>query len=138
MLSIYSLALFAAGAQAVLTLQSPRFTVSSSDGSQLRSEPYAVTSSHPTDKFKTINRISLLYKPSTPVTLSNSDTFKVTFQVLEKESGNGVQPHQTFIRFYDEKTGEEGVQPIRVTSGGKAKFELVRSLDPWHRCTPTY
>ena len=42
--------------------------------------------------------------------------------------GKGVQPHQTFLRFYDPETGEEGIQPVRVGSGGKAKFELVRSL----------
>lgn len=54
---------------------------------------------------------------------------KFTFQVAESEGGKGVQPHQTFLRFYDEVSGEEGVQPVRVTPGGKAKFELVRTLD---------
>lgn len=37
-----------------------------------------------------------------------------------------MQPHQTFLRFFDPKTHEEGIQPVRVTPGGKAKFELVR------------
>ena len=71
------------------------------------------------------DRLSLTSKPTTPVTLTKSDVLKVTFQVVEKDGGNGVQPHQTFLRFYDKTTGEEGVQPVRVTSGGKAKFELV-------------
>ncbi len=52
---------------------------------------------------------------------------KLTFQVVDEE-GKGVQPHQTFLRLYDPVSGEEGVQPVKVTAGGKAKFELVRSL----------
>lgn len=70
-------------------------------------------------------RVSLTHKASTPVTLEPKDTLKLTFQVVDKETGKGVQPHQTFLRFYDENTHEEGIQPIRVTPGGKAKFELV-------------
>jgi len=45
--------------------------------------------------------------------------------VVDGKGGGGVQPHQTFLRFYDEVSGEEGIQPVRVTAGGKAKFELV-------------
>lgn len=62
-----------------------------------------------------------------PLTLGASDTLKLTFQVTEDGEGKGVQPHQTFIRFYDSVSGEEGIQPVRVTPGGKAKFELVGS-----------
>jgi oligosaccharyltransferase complex subunit delta (ribophorin II) len=41
MLAILSLTLLVAGVQAsLLTLQSPRFTITSSTGDQLRSEPY--------------------------------------------------------------------------------------------------
>lgn len=54
---------------------------------------------------------------------------KLTFQVVDKEGGKGVQPHQTFLRFYDEVMGEEGIQPVKVTPGGKAKFELVSAFD---------
>ena len=68
--------------------------------------------------------------------LGEKDILKLTFQVVDKEAGKGVQPHQTFLRFYDEKSGEEGIQPVRVTPGGKAKFELVRiedrSKDYWN------
>ncbi|KAG6865963.1 hypothetical protein C0991_010219 [Blastosporella zonata] len=114
MLSLHIVALLIAGAQAaVLTLQSPRLVVASSEGSQLRSES-----------------ISLTQAVSTPVTLAKSDTLKLTFQVVEKDSGKGVQPHQTFLRFYDEKSGEEGIQPLRVTNGGKAKFELNMARPP--------
>lgn len=67
----------------------------------------------------------MTHKISTPVKLASTDLLKLTFQVIEKDGGKGVQPHQTFLRFYDEKSGEEGIQPVRVTSGGKAKFELV-------------
>ena len=69
-------------------------------------------------------RISLENTPSTVVDLSLREILKITFQVIDNEN-KGVQPHQTFLRFYDEKSGEEGIQPIRVTPGGKAKFELV-------------
>ncbi|KAF5379217.1 hypothetical protein D9615_005885 [Tricholomella constricta] len=114
MFSLPIIALLVAGAQAaVLTLQSPRFTVSSSTGSQLRSEP-----------------ISLAHASSIPVTLTKDDVLKLTFQVIDKESGKGVQPHQTFLRFYDQNSGEEGIQPIRVTNGGKAKFELNMARPP--------
>jgi len=64
------------------------------------------------------------------LTLSQTDVLKLTFQVVEKDGGKGVQPHQTFLRFYDHKTGEEGIQPVRVTSGGKAKFELNMAKPP--------
>ncbi|KAG5635309.1 hypothetical protein H0H81_011771 [Sphagnurus paluster] len=114
MLSLHIVALLIAGAQAaVLTLQSPRFTVTSSTGAQLRSEP-----------------ISLARPASIPVTLEKDDVLKVTFQVIEKGASKGVQPHQTFLRFYDKKSGEEGIQPIRVTNGGKAKFELNMAKPP--------
>lgn len=64
-------------------------------------------------------------KTSPPLSLGPTDTLKITFQVIEKDTGNGVQPHQTFLRFYDEVSQEEGIQPLRVNSAGKAKFELV-------------
>jgi len=74
--------------------------------------------------------VSLAQKPSTPVQLTGKDTLKLSFQVVDKDTGKGVQPHQTFLRFYDEKTNEEGIQPVRVTPGGKAKFELTLSKPP--------
>ena len=73
-------------------------------------------------------RITVGKKPS-PLTLSAKDILKLTFQVVDGEGGKGVQPHQTFLRFYDEVSKEEGIQPIRVSVDGKAKFELVRSFD---------
>ncbi|KAJ3516740.1 hypothetical protein NLJ89_g940 [Agrocybe chaxingu] len=111
MLAFFSALLFALSVQAsVLTLQSPRFVVSDSTGSQLRSEP-----------------ISLAHKASIPVQLGPKDTLRLSFQIVDKETGKGFQPHQTFLRFYDEKADEEGVQPVRVTAGGKVKFDLVRT-----------
>ena len=73
------------------------------------------------------HRLSLTRKSGAAVKLEGKDTLKITFQVVDKESGKGVQPHQTFLRFFDPKTNEEGIQPVRVTPGGKAKFELVKS-----------
>jgi len=52
----------------------------------------------------------------------------LTFQVLDKKLDKGVQPHQTFLRFYDAESDEEGIQPVRVTASGKAKFELASTI----------
>lgn len=126
MFSLFPVLLLALSAQAsILTLKSPRFTVTDSTGSQIRSES-CVTNPLPVSFLysQLIIRISLGRKPSTPVDLSQTDTLKLTFQVFD-DTDKGVQPHQTFLRFYDEKSGEEGIQPVRVTLGGKAKFELV-------------
>ncbi|KAI0918574.1 hypothetical protein AcV5_002527 [Taiwanofungus camphoratus] len=97
----------------VLTLHSPRFTITGPDAAQLRTEP-----------------ISLEGKASPALTLGPADVLKLTFQVVENDEGKGVQPHQTFLRFYDEVSGEEGIQPVRVTAGGKAKFELSMARPP--------
>ncbi|KAF8137527.1 Oligosaccharyltransferase subunit Ribophorin II-domain-containing protein [Boletus edulis] len=97
---------------ASLSIQSPRFTITSSDASQLRADT-----------------LSLTQKPE-PLTLGPSDVLKLTFQITETGEGNGVQPHQTFLRFYDTVSGEEGIQPVRVTPGGKAKFELNMARPP--------
>ena len=70
------------------------------------------------------HRISFGHKPSTAIDLSQTHILKIAFQIVD-DADKGVQPHQTFLRFYDKKSGEEGIQPIRVTPGGKAKFELV-------------
>ncbi|KIJ11737.1 hypothetical protein PAXINDRAFT_118842 [Paxillus involutus ATCC 200175] len=105
--------LIAVGAHAAtLSLQSPRVTISSSDATQLLS-----------DTLSSIKRLE-------PLTLGASDTLKLTFQVTEDGEGKGVQPHQTFLRFYDSVSGEEGIQPVRVTPGGKAKFELNMARPP--------
>lgn len=73
-------------------------------------------------------RLSLIHKAYVPVQLGETDILKLSFQIVDQETGSGVQPHQTFLRFYDEKSNEEGVQPVHVTPGGKAKFNLVRVL----------
>lgn len=64
--------------------------------------------------------------PNPALSVGSTDTLRVTFTVTDQSSGKGVQPHQAFIRFYDPLTKEEGIHPIRVASGGKAKFDLVR------------
>lgn len=72
--------------------------------------------------------ISVNALPNPALNVQSTDTLRVTFTVADKSSGKGVQPHQTFIRFYDPKTHEEGIHPIRVASNGKAKFDLVRRI----------
>ena len=76
------------------------------------------------------NRLALGHEGHAPVVLNTTDTLKFTFQVVDKISSSGVQPHQTFLRFYDATTSEEGIQPIRVTPSGKGKFELTMSRPP--------
>ena len=80
--------------------------------------------------------ISLTKKPS-PVQLGPKDVLRGSFQIAEKENGAGVQPHQVFLRFYDDISGEDGVLPIRVATSGKAKFELVSLVcfDSFHVLT---
>ena len=103
------IAALAVGASAAsLKLQSPRLVVSDTIGTQLRAEPFSLTS-----------------KLHETVEVGAKDILKLTFQIVGEEDGKGVQPHQTFIRFVDETTGEEGIQPVRVGPSGKAKFELV-------------
>jgi hypothetical protein len=69
-------------------------------------------------------RLDINTKLTSLVRLKPTDTLKLTWTVLEGETP--VQPHQTFLRFYDEQSGEEGIQPVKVTSDGKAQFTLVR------------
>ncbi|EMD35454.1 hypothetical protein CERSUDRAFT_157218 [Gelatoporia subvermispora B] len=95
-----------------LSVQSPRVTITGPDAAQLRTESLLADGPLPT------------------LTLGADDALKLTFQVVESDGGKGVQPHQVFLRFYDELSGEEGIQPLRVTPGGKAKFELSMSKPP--------
>ena len=69
---------------------------------------------------------SLSDKPA-PIEVGPADTLKVAFTVVAKDQSEakGVRPHQTFIRFHDKLSGEDGVVPARVGENGKAKFELV-------------
>jgi len=111
-LLLASLCLIAAVNAGQLTIQSPRLTVFGSEGDQLRSEAVSLT------------------KRLDAVTLGPNDKLKFTFQVAEQGTDNGVQPHQTFLRFFDSTTGEEGIQPIKTTPSGKAKFELNMAKPP--------
>ncbi|KAG8917092.1 hypothetical protein FRC02_003358 [Tulasnella sp. 418] len=62
-------------------------------------------------------------KPKTLV-LGQDEGLRLTFTVHDDEKDVDVQPHQTFLRFWDEKTEEEGIVPIKVAKDGKAKFTL--------------
>ncbi|KAJ7102123.1 oligosaccharyl transferase delta subunit [Mycena belliarum] len=115
MLLVNTLLLLAATARAsLLTLHAPRVTTYDSTGAGIRTEVLKLTE-----------------KPRVPLALGPTDSLKLTFQVVEEgEGAKGVQPLQTFLRFYDPKTGEEGIQPLRVTPAGKSKFELSMSKLP--------
>ncbi|KAG1745394.1 uncharacterized protein EDB91DRAFT_1236327 [Suillus paluster] len=86
---------------ASLPLHSPRFMISASDVTQL-----------------------LFTKKPEPLTLGATDTLKFTFQITENDNGKVSNRSK---RSSDSMTvsGKEGIQPVRVTPGGKAKFELV-------------
>ncbi len=70
----------------------------------------------------------LRFKPSQSaqsLRLAQDETFKLSFTVFDDAENSNVQPHQTFLRFYDEKADEEGIVPIKVGKDGKAKFSMV-------------
>jgi oligosaccharyltransferase complex subunit delta (ribophorin II) len=60
----------------------------------------------------------------TTVTVGKTENLRVSFTVLG-DDGTPVRPHQAFLRMVDEKTGEEGIQPIKVGKDGKGKVEIV-------------
>jgi len=115
MVLLSSLLVLAATARAsVLTLQSPRVSTYDSTGAGIRTEVLKLTE-----------------KPLHPLAVGPTDSLKLTFQVVEEgKEGKGVQPLQTFLRFYDPETKEEGIQPLRVTPAGKSKFELNMAKPP--------
>ncbi|KAG8992073.1 hypothetical protein FRB94_013383 [Tulasnella sp. JGI-2019a] len=56
--------------------------------------------------------------------LASDETFKMVFTVFDDEKGADVMPHQAFLRFWDEKTEEEGIVPVKVARDGKARFSM--------------
>ncbi|KAJ7932590.1 oligosaccharyl transferase delta subunit [Mycena leptocephala] len=60
--------------------------------------------------------LKLTEKPLHPMAVGPTDSLKLTFQVVEENGGKG--------------TGEEGIQPLRVTPAGKSKFELNMAKPP--------
>jgi oligosaccharyltransferase complex subunit delta (ribophorin II) len=77
-------------------------------------------------------RLLLQTKLDPHVILGPSETLRISFTVLDKDSGKGVIPHQTFLRLYDPVTHEEGVHPIKVSAGGKGKIDIVCSLQLYY------
>ncbi|KIO24269.1 hypothetical protein M407DRAFT_244508 [Tulasnella calospora MUT 4182] len=70
---------------------------------------------------------SLKFDPSQgtkPLRVAQDETLKLQFTVFDDAEKRDVQPHQTFLRFYDEKTDEEGIVPIKVGRDGKARFSM--------------
>ncbi|KAK1224474.1 hypothetical protein PQX77_012648 [Marasmius sp. AFHP31] len=107
------LAASAVHASSLFVLQSAKVVIRSPDGTALRSEP-----------------LSLTQKVSSPLNLTESNIMRLSFQVVNKDTGKGVQPQQTFLRFYDAESTEEGIQPLRISSDGKVKFDLNMAKPP--------
>jgi len=95
-------------ASAKLTVTSPKLSLLSDKGSVLKAEALQIGVS----QLETI-------------TAGPTDTLKLSFTVTDDENSElaGVQPHQAFLRFWEEG-GEEGIQPVKVASNGKGKFDL--------------
>ncbi|KIP12146.1 hypothetical protein PHLGIDRAFT_82347 [Phlebiopsis gigantea 11061_1 CR5-6] len=118
-LCLFSLAAVGQVLAGQLTVQSPRLSVIGKDASIVRSEPISLAA---------VNKAA-------PVHLDSTETLKLAFTVVAKDKdpnveSKNVQPHQTFVRFYEKLSGEEGVVPVRVTQNGKAKFELNLARPP--------
>ena len=121
-----------------VTLQSARVAVLSEDGSPARSELcvgirlFAFSTLTPRYPSRFYHyRLSIETKLEPHVTVGPSQTLRISFTVVDKSSGKGVVPHQTFLRLYDSATHEEGVHPIKVNAGGKGKIDIVCILESY-------
>jgi len=65
-----------------------------------------------------------------PVELESNDVLTLHFQIVTKDTDDGAQPQQAFLRLYDTQSQEEGIIPLRVTSLGKVKFQLNMAKPP--------
>ncbi|QRV76048.1 oligosaccharyltransferase complex subunit [Ceratobasidium sp. AG-Ba] len=96
---------------AALSLKSPKFAVTSSKASIIRAESID------------------LNEPLATVTVGKTENLRISFVVLG-DDGTPVRPHQAFVRMYDEASGEEGIQPVKVGKDGKGKLEINLSRPP--------
>ncbi|KAF8761103.1 Oligosaccharyltransferase subunit Ribophorin II [Rhizoctonia solani] len=94
-----------------LSLKGPKFAVTSAKASIVRAETIELDG------------------PLTTVTVGKSENLRVSFTVLG-DDGNPVRPYQAFLRMVDEKSGEEGIQPVKVGKDGKGKVEISISRPP--------
>ncbi|KAF8213262.1 oligosaccharyl transferase delta subunit [Mycena galopus ATCC 62051] len=113
MLLLSLLVLTAQASASVLSLHAPRVTTYDANGEGIRTE-----------------LLKLTEKPRFPMAVGPTESLKLTFMVVVEGTTEGVQPLQTFLRFYDPETNEEGIQPLRVTPAGKSKFELNMAKPP--------
>ncbi|KAF7310745.1 Dolichyl-diphosphooligosaccharide--protein glycosyltransferase subunit 2 [Mycena chlorophos] len=109
----FLLALAATAYATNLSLYAPRVTTFDSTGAGIR-----------TENIKTPEPVRI------PMAVGPTDSLKFTFMIVKEDTTEGVQPVQTFLRFYDRVSGEEGIQPLRVTPAGKSKFELNMAKPP--------
>ncbi|KAF7320261.1 Dolichyl-diphosphooligosaccharide--protein glycosyltransferase subunit 2 [Mycena kentingensis (nom. inval.)] len=127
MLVLVLFAVASAAQAAILGLSNSRVTIYDSTGANLRTEKCDLP--RPTAS-NTSSSIQVPDAVSTPLSLGPTESLKFTFTVVEDGTTKGVQPVQTFLRFYDRVSGEEGIQPLRVTPAGKSKFELNMAKPP--------
>lgn len=116
-----------------LSLKAPKFAVTSAKASIVRAERYVLLFSYPHPYLFEFPSIEL-DAPLTTVVVGKTENLRVSFTVLG-DDGNPVRPHQAFLRMVDEKTGEEGIQPVKVGKDGKGKVEIVS--DPIVLCLAT-
>ncbi|KAG8688137.1 hypothetical protein FRC08_011600 [Ceratobasidium sp. 394] len=96
---------------AALSLKNPKFAVTSAKASIIRAESIEVG------------------EPLTTVVVGKTESLRVSFIVLG-DDGSPARPHQAFLRMVDEQSGEEGIQPVKVSKDGKGKVEINLSRPP--------
>jgi len=64
------------------------------------------------------------------VKVLSDESLKLAFTVFDDAENVDVQPHQTFLRFWDPETDEEGTIPVKVSKDGKARFSLNMRRPP--------
>jgi len=71
-----------------------------------------------------MEKLTLEPSKSQQIKMAANEALKLTFTVYDDQKEAAVQPHQTFLRFLDEQTLEEGVVPVKVSRDGKARFSM--------------
>ncbi|XP_064822847.1 dolichyl-diphosphooligosaccharide--protein glycosyltransferase subunit 2-like isoform X1 [Oncorhynchus masou masou] len=70
------------------------------------------------------SRVDYPFKAKGSFTADSHQNFAMTFQLVDANTGVELTPHQTFVRFHNQKTGQEVVFVAEPDSKNLYKFEL--------------
>ncbi|XP_041743364.2 dolichyl-diphosphooligosaccharide--protein glycosyltransferase subunit 2 isoform X2 [Coregonus clupeaformis] len=70
------------------------------------------------------SRVDYPFKAKGSFTADSHQNFAMTFQLVDVNTGVELTPHQTFVRFHNQKTGQEVVFVAEPDSKNLYKFEL--------------